>query len=206
MNKTREVKFHSLFSTPISMETLNFDTDEIYEECLRRKELGEGREISNVGGWQSNDLVPPDPFFEPFINQVVSSANAFADHISIKEVELSNIWINVNGPRDYNLRHDHGRSVFSGVFYPKPPKNSGSINFYHPISNIVSREWKEAIKDFTPETSQRWWYEPEDNLLILFPGFTEHEVGPNLSDSDRISISFNFNMKADAPRTLITVK
>ena len=33
--------------------------------------------------------------------------------------------------------------------------------------------------------------EPEDNKLILFPSWLEHDVEPSKSDEDRISIAFN---------------
>lgn len=35
---------------------------------------------------------------------------------------------------------------------------------------------------------------PRDNMLILFPSYLPHRVEQNLSEKDRISVSFNINI------------
>jgi uncharacterized protein (TIGR02466 family) len=35
---------------------------------------------------------------------------------------------------------------------------------------------------------------PEVGKLIIFPSWLDHGVNPNLSDTDRISMSFNINL------------
>ena len=36
---------------------------------------------------------------------------------------------------------------------------------------------------------------PEPGMLVLFPSYLEHSVNPNLSDHERIVISFNISLK-----------
>ena len=36
--------------------------------------------------------------------------------------------------------------------------------------------------------------EPEEGLMVFFPGFLEHSVELNKSRKDRISIAFNINL------------
>ena len=38
-------------------------------------------------------------------------------------------------------------------------------------------------------------FEIEENVLLLFPSWLKHYVNPNLSNEDRISLSFNTNFK-----------
>ena len=42
--------------------------------------------------------------------------------------------------------------------------------------------------------------EPKENMLLYFPGWLEHEVEPNNSNEERISISFNLIRKEDVDR------
>ena len=37
-------------------------------------------------------------------------------------------------------------------------------------------------------------YEPSEGSLLLFPTFFEHQVEPNNSNEDRISVSFNLSL------------
>ena len=39
-----------------------------------------------------------------------------------------------------------------------------------------------------------WGIPPEENKILLFPSWLPHYVDDNLSDEDRISISFNFGI------------
>ena len=40
---------------------------------------------------------------------------------------LGNMWANINYPGSYNKQHIHPNSQWSGVYYVKVPKNSGSL-------------------------------------------------------------------------------
>ena len=190
-----KVEVNNLFSSTVWQESLDLDTDELSKECLRRKELDkEGAVKSNQGGWQSKRIESLDSFL-PLIERITSSANAFADHLSLKELKLSNIWININGYKDYNFLHDHPSAVISGVYYVKVPENGGNIEFYHPHLPAVTRDWADALKDYKMNNSPVWWYTSSDNMLFLFPSWLQHQVQPNMSHEDRISISFNFDVK-----------
>ena len=101
-----------------------------------------------------------------------------------------NLWININGYKDFNLRHTHENSIISGVFYVKAPDKSSKITFYHPAFKLMVREWNINMKH-NHYTSSVWSINPQKGKLLLFPSWLEHEVSPNLSQESRISISFN---------------
>lgn len=52
-----------------------------------------------------------------------------------------------------------------------------------------------SITKFNYHNSTLWGFRPEDNYLFLFPAWLKHSVTPNLSQEERISISFNISIK-----------
>lgn len=191
------VRVDNLFGSLVWQEYLNYDTDIIANECLYRRTIDLGRTVSNKGGWQSNELRAPDSFFDnhPLLPKLIQSGNTFAQSLGLKELQLNNIWININCNRDYNIRHDHPGCILSGVYYVKAPKNSGNIEFIHPLSKVVYREWEDAIVERNDHNSSLRFYHVEDDMLLLFPGWLDHQVQPSSSIEERISISFNLVVK-----------
>ena len=183
----------SLFSIPLGDHHYDDDLGDLEEECIRRSTLDSGRVVSNSGGWQSNAITSDDDFFSEFILEIEEQANNFAKELEIyQKVKLSNLWININGYKDYNRRHNHPESIISGVFYVKVPDKSSKLRFFHPSVNLMVRDWGLNV-DFkcNKYTSSIWEIFPEDGKLLLFPSWLDHEVDQNLSQEKRISISFN---------------
>ena len=182
-------KVVDLFASPIHIEEMLFNIDSIREECYRRERDEPGIFRSNVGGYHSENYLPSDEFFMNLMLKIENSGNTFANHIGINPVKISNFWININRKGHYNQKHEHDNCSLSGVYYVKVPLNSGLITFFHPCEKLIRREWKS--KEKTPFSSERWGFEPKENTLFIFPSWIDHMVHPNLSDEDRISISFN---------------
>ena len=82
---------------------------------------------------------------------------------------LSDMWGMIYRKGDHAIVHDHWPALWSGVYYLKAPKKSGDLYF--------------------PQLKQS--FEPQDNMLVLFSGNTRHGVKENLSDEERIAVSFN---------------
>ena len=181
----------SLFSIPIYDHQYDEDLGDVESECIKRSTLDSGQVLTNSGGWQSNNIFSDDDFFSEFILEIEKQANNFAKEIEINQsLKLSNLWININGYKDFNLRHTHENSIISGVFYVKAPDKSSKITFYHPAFKLMVREWNINLKH-NNYTSSVWSFTPQKGRLLLFPSWSEHEVSPNLSQESRISISFN---------------
>jgi len=110
-------------------------------------------------------------------------------------------WANVNRFGDYHDPHNHPWSYLSGTYYVKMPTSRetlksrsdvrpGQITFYDPRQGVNMLSIKnDAYVD--PEYTVL----PEPGLLLLWPGFVNHFVHPNLSKETRISISFNIVLK-----------
>jgi len=182
------------FQTPILVQDLNNNLQEIERECVLRSRLNEGRTISNSGGWQSKDIFSDDRFFSDLANQIQNIVTNFSESIEI-DLRGNNhvqMWININGYKDSNILHDHPKTIFSGVYYVKVPQNAGNIKFYHPAHSLLERDWFNlSVNTYNFYNSHVWSLSPVENRIIVFPGWIDHLVEPNLSYEERISISFN---------------
>ena len=134
---------------------------------------GEGRVVSNRGGWQS-DLFYHIPVE---LKELFDTVDHNVDVIHSSSVlKLEEFWINVNKPNDSNSPHTHHDITppltdpgISGVFYINIPEgDAGDILLGH-----------ERVQ-------------PYENLLILFPSDMIHMVYPNRTEKNRISLSFNY--------------
>ena len=90
---------------------------------------------------------------------------------------------------NFNIEHTHPNNYLSAAYYVSAPENCGSFNVSNP--NQVSKE-RIAISDKRTEFNQNIaQIKPVTGDLLLFPAYLPHSVGTNLSDEDRIVISFN---------------
>ena len=151
-----------------------------------------GRNLSNLGGFQSNDLKIEEPILNSLIKEIELNSNIVNnDILKINStLSLNNIWININKFKDFNVIHKHPFSKLSGVFYVKIPKNSGDLLFVNETEIGCFVNDKDII-EFNNYNSSTWSIKPEENVLYLFPSWLNHYVKPNLSNEKRISISFN---------------
>lgn len=156
--------------------------------------------ISNIGGWHSPlyDGKKALPEFEQLFELIENKVKEIGDTFGLKvNLGIDNWWINVNGKHAFNQRHTHTRSLFSGVFYVQIPDNeSGRIRFF-PTSNDKHHFLEyfhindESDLEKTVLSVGIVGMQPIDRQLVIFPSWLPHDTTPNLSDDDRIAISFN---------------
>lgn len=182
-----------IFKEPIFQIKLNENLDALIEFSNKLKK---GRIKSNVGGFQSEDLALNLPELKSLNNEILKHGdNLIREHLAIeKNIYINNLWLNKNYYKDYNEQHVHLNCVLSGVFYIKTNKQSGDLQFFR---NNMLDIWvpDHNIKNFNHYNSTSWAFKPEDNYLFLFPAWLNHSVKPNLSQEERISISFNISIK-----------
>ena len=172
----------------------SIDNDALKDFAYNREKVDKGRTVSNYLGWQSSDLKQGESTeIDKLINYLNKEVNECARQVGMKELELYNIWININYPGGYNHLHHHVGSVLSGVYYVDADPNQGNIQFerndgaeYH-IPTDIAQE--------TYYTSTRATYAAKTGALYVFPGWLKHSVQGNRTANDRISISFNYGVK-----------
>ena len=110
-----------------------------------------------------------------------------------QKIRISNMWAIINTGGSANTRHQHGNSTISGAYYVRAPKNSGDIVFYDPRQSRLVR--KPKISKLNNLNGEEVNIKPTDGLLVLFPSYLYHSVNENLSNEERIVISFNVDLK-----------
>jgi uncharacterized protein (TIGR02466 family) len=171
----------------------DIDNSKILKEIKSIQSEDSGRTLTNLGGWQSNDVVEEELAKYPEMkNLVLKSMEVCLEIYKLWQINdtvyFDNMWININKKYDFNLKHVHPRSFFSAVYYVKTNEKAGDILFYRPdtqehyIDSRIPNEY----------TNKKLQFRPKDSLLVLFPSYLPHIVYPNESEEERISIAINF--------------
>lgn len=157
-----------------------------------REQDPKGVNNTNVKGWQSPNILQDLPEFNDMNLRILQVCD------KIGESQLFNpnfdyrhqAWVNISPPGASNKVHYHANCHFSGVYYVslKAPE-CGSIYFRDP--RVAARMMTYPIDKPTEFTTEEIRMRPEEGRMYVFPGWLEHGVDENLSDRDRISISFN---------------
>ena len=181
-----------IFKYTVYCKKIKFNLNELSNFCFELQNKDRGRVISNIGGWQSNDILNEYQIIIDLKKIILKHINTYAKEFNLKkELKISNLWININGYKDSNMVHLHTKSIVSGVFYVKVPKNSGNLTFHNPTEDFMSTIFDNNISEYNKHNSSIWSFIPQENLLFLFPSHYRHSVTANMSKEKRISISFN---------------
>ena len=190
-----------LFPTPvwtIQLENFKKINEEMYEYIKEEQQKDEkGITKSNVRGWHSKDFNLDDnkpqkfiSFITPAIEQVMTDMNW--DKIK-QTAKINNMWAIINIGGSTNLRHQHGNSTISGAYYVRAPERAGDIIFYDPRpAPVYSHPNVETPNLLNAQVNG---IKPKEGALVLFPSYLDHSVNENLSNRERIVISFNIRIQ-----------
>ena len=170
------------------------DNEEVKSWAYEKQKKDQGRTISNFGGWQSNDIMLGEcSAIDKFITHLNNEIKFCTNQVGLPNLELYNIWVNINPTASYNHLHNHIGSVLSGSYYVDATPEQGNIQFerndngeYHIPTDVVQE---------TYYTSTRATYAAKTGALYIFPGWLKHSVQGNYTETDRISIAFNYGEK-----------
>jgi len=193
------VEVFKLFPVPIFSIKLN-NYNEInaklknYIEELRNNNPS-GVKLSNIGGWHSPNFdIKKNFVIKSFVANVKVVLNGIFHNqmgwdFQDEQIDISNMWSVINKKNSLNVRHNHPNSHFSAAYYVKIPENSGQIKFFDPKEvNAMYYPKKRVYNEFNSAIAK---IRPEEGKLLLFPSYLHHGVDENLSEEERIVISFN---------------
>jgi uncharacterized protein (TIGR02466 family) len=191
-----ELKAQALFPSVV-WSTLFDDYPTLNNELLARAyELRDrdprGVSRTNIAGWQSNNTIQQLPEFTVINRRILQACERIAEsqHFIPGLTFDHQAWVNISPPGASNQDHYHANCNFSGVYYVSlDAPQCGSIFFRDP--RTASRMMPFPATKQTPFTASEVRMPPEPGRLYIFPGWLEHGVEVNQSDSDRVSISFN---------------
>ena len=185
---------------PSSIHSLGIDNFDDYKDQLiqetyqEREEDPIGREVSNCGGWQSNEININNCKSETLKDIIVDSVSKLPILGNVSMIIEG--WKNINEPNNFNIKHNHPRSDLSGVLWIKTPKNCGNLVFTSPQLFNKFQELDSYTEDFKYNSNSymTYYFHPKEGRLLIFPSSLEHEVEKNKSSEDRISYSFNIKL------------
>lgn len=186
------------FPTPIWWQDTPINLDPLRALCSKIKETDKGRQMSNFGGWQSNDILvgdhtATDEFCKFVEAQSIKCIQDFG-YAPSTQLKVSNLWFSSNNDNAFNQVHNHAGAFISGTFYIDVPQSSGEIVFYRNSHEEYIISGAAPIVQHTAISGATCRYEPREARLVMFPGFLQHAVMPTPSKEDRVSMSFNMRI------------
>ncbi len=190
------------FPTPIWTSKIeNFKS--INEKLLQyiydlKKNDPEGTQKSNNLGWHSKDMDMGENTVREFFQQISPHIKEVSEDMcwDLKnfQLKITNCWSIINKKLASNAGHIHANSLISSAYYIKANKNSGNLIFDDPRPAASIKKgpykslgtWNEGNISITPYAG----------LLVMFPSYLVHHVQPNMSDDERIILSFNLDIKS----------
>jgi len=197
-----DIKVRNLFPVPIfhyKLENYKETNKELLNYILELQKNDKiGNTHSNRGGWHSQnfDIVnqgPPINFLnkiKDYLKHIIS--NEFGWRYVPNKQRIVAMWAIINKKNSFNVTHNHQNCYFSAAYYVKKPKNSGDITFFDPKEAKTYRFPK--IEKYTEYSTESVTIKPEEGDLLIFPSYLYHSVDENLSEDDRIVISFNVDV------------
>jgi len=175
-----------LFPTPLLIVPYEQSID---EELAYLKTISYREQQAN-NNYRSDDsyLLRNEEFknIKTFLKEAVDNftKNVFN---SKQRLVITQCWANRNPKGSRHHEHVHPNSIVSGVMYFQINEKSPPIQFSKSTQDGMKLD---PIK-FTHINSESFMLPCKPGELILFPSSLKHSVPINMSEEDRISISFN---------------
>ncbi|MEM9356949.1 MAG: TIGR02466 family protein [Pseudomonadota bacterium] len=206
-------RINTVFATKIYQTSVSGRGSRKLNEDLKRATLAladddragqQWSDENNYGGYTSyaslNDLTWRMPEFAKLEPYLIEHANAFARDIQLNmsnsSLILDSIWVNILEPGGAHSAHIHPNSVISGTYYVDIYGDSSAIRFEDPRLTMMMAA-PPRLSNANIENRSFVDIKPKTGMLLLWESWLRHEVPVNLSDNDRISISFNLSLQAD---------
>lgn len=200
---------HSLFPTLVysarlKNSNLRVFNSRLLRECLQlRADDASGRRWSKKnypGGYTSYNsvarLYEVSPTFAQLKEKLDRHVQKFVRQLELdttrRALAMTDCWVNIMPRRVVHTWHLHPLSTISGTYYVQTPPGSSGLKFEDPrLERFMAAPPRKSNckKEYQP-----WFVVPaRSGQLVLFESWLRHEVPPNISKSERVSVSFNYN-------------
>ncbi|GGL96419.1 2OG-Fe(II) oxygenase family protein [Pseudooceanicola nanhaiensis] len=199
----------SLFATRLYRAALSeqgdpIDTNELEASCYSIAEDDEaGQQWCEENGYPGytsyaslTDLGWRFPIFADLIAVLDRHVQAFARDLEFdlgdRALKLEDIWINILPEGGTHGSHIHPHSVISGTTYVAMPEGASALKLEDPRLPMMmaaptrQKGAREELRSFV-------YVAPKPGEVLLWESWLRHEVPMNLSEEDRISVSFNYS-------------
>ena len=135
------------------------------------------------------------PIFKDLVKVLDKHVAEFASDLQFdlgdKKLKLDSLWINILPEGGIHTSHIHPHSVISGTTYVAMPEGASAIKYEDPRSAMMMAS-PIRMKDARPEMRQFIYVAPDVGDVLLWESWLRHEVPMNMSEEERISVSFNY--------------
>ena len=150
---------------------------------------------SDKSNWQSESNLDKNIVFKELTKDICISAFDILDKLDYKadEIEITDMWANVLKQHETHQPHTHSNNFLSGVFYLDADDTMPGITFQDPrpgANVILPRKKFDHMNN-----ASLLHYKSKTNRIMMFPSWLVHWVPINLSTNNRISISWNIQIK-----------
>lgn len=179
------------------------DPSELENSCLVVSEDDEaGQDWCEENGYPGytsyaslTDLPWRFPIFKELVKVLNKHVAAFAKDLEFdldgKKLKLEDIWINILPEGGTHSSHIHPHSVISGTTYVAMPEGASALKLEDPRSAMMMAA-PARRKDAREEMRSFIYVAPDVGDVLLWESWLRHEVPMNMSEDDRISVSFNY--------------
>ena len=199
----------SLFVTRLYRATLNdlakkkVDYAELKAACEAIAEDDEAGqqwcEDNGYPGYTSyaslNDLPWRFPIFADLEKALDKHVAAFVKDLGFdlgdKKLKCGSFWINILPEGGTHASHIHPHSVISGTTYVSMPKGTSALKLEDPRLPMMMHA-PLRVKDAPQKLQQFVYVKPTVGDVLLWESWLRHEVPMNMSEEERISVSFNY--------------
>jgi len=142
-------------------------------------------------GWQSDQTLHEREELRDLISCVSNVAKSILRfwRIGYDPFEVTGCWATVLARGAVHKTHSHPNNFLSGVYYVRTPLGADTINFHDPRNQ--AKVIRPPVVELTAENTDQVVVRVASGTLVVFPSYLEHSVDANMSEEERISISFN---------------
>jgi uncharacterized protein (TIGR02466 family) len=203
MSNIRSLFVTRLYSAALSEFGDPIDIDELETSCYSIAEDDEaGQEWCEKNGYPGytsyaslTDLPWRFPIFKQIAEALDQHVASFANDLELdldgRALVLEDLWINILPEGGMHASHIHPHSVISGTTYVSMPDGASALKLEDPRSARMMAA-PTRLKDAREELRQFIYMKPQPGDVLLWESWLRHEVPMNLSEEDRISVSFNY--------------
>ena len=142
-----------------------------------------------------NDLPWRFPIFADLEKALDKHVAAFVKDLGFdlgdKKLKCGSFWINILPEGGMHASHIHPHSVISGTTYVSMPKGTSALKLEDPRLPMMMHA-PLRTKKAGQELQSFVYVKPEVGEVLLWESWLRHEVPMNMSEEERISVSFNY--------------
>jgi uncharacterized protein (TIGR02466 family) len=189
-------KLNELAKKKVDYAELHASCDAIAEDDEAGQDWCEANGYPGYTSYASLDDLPwRFPIFGDLEKALDKHVAAFCDDLGFdlqgKKLKCNALWINILPEGGTHASHIHPHSVISGTTYVAMPEGTSALKLEDP--RLPMMMMAPLTRKDAPEALRRFVYvQPVVGEVLMWESWLRHEVPMNMSEEERISVSFNY--------------